>query len=597
VTDNHLQVFHTWNDHWKGSTAPLDHKLKTFTVASPLAARGIFQQLVVFLRTFSDPERLERYGLAIEGRRREDLSRELFSVAHYLKKIDSRFSTKDLTSFDQDRLRHLDFLQQKARYALISEGSPLDDLIERLDDLNRMLQLLTAPIITEDMVTRKVLESAVKDIWADTDLTRRLEEAATYEMKHSIDPTAKAKYDDLSKFANFSLAVKSATPDIPRKKIFSRSEFSFDSPYEISPYATLARLFDYPIKLQSRLVLVEWRRIRRSEPLMESLDKSKMTWFVLHVEKPDRMLLPPAIGYILDDADPRNVGFVYQLPSHIRGNLPTKPVMHGDLVQRVVRSPKTIAAQRMPTTLRQLILKREPSGIDLSIRFQLAKALLDAVHLIHAAGWLHRNIRPDNILFFPAVNRMGEPDPTTLDYNRPMLVGFHDAPFAIEFIPDSSQATAPYTQPEGLKPILKNSPATRKLQPRDVVVESYNHPERRLTSSFLVSPFPSSPSSTAATIVSTNNNGSLVIKPSLDSLAYHRQQCAYDLYSVGCVLLELGLWTTLDHLGGREIPTRVYHALAAVENRGGGELSGKEVEDLVWKDVDTIRKATKGLEV
>jgi hypothetical protein len=238
------------------------------------------------------------------------------------------------------------------------------------------------------MVNRRVFELIVEREKGALGLT--LAEGAAYEAKHTIVPGEKEKFDDLAKFANFSLAIKSATSDIPRRKVFSRADFSFDSPYELSPHATLARLFDYPTKYQSRLVLVEWVSLSRTTPINQTLDETKIMWYVLHAEKPDKLLLPASIGLIYDESEPTAIGIVFQLPSHIRGNLPTKPAMGRDMGMRVVRSPKAIAAQRLPTNLRQLIQGKE-TKVDLGVRFELAKKFLDAIHLMHAAGWIHRS--------------------------------------------------------------------------------------------------------------------------------------------------------------------------------------------------------------
>jgi hypothetical protein len=352
-------------------------------------ARGILQQLVLLLRTLSDSEKLKRrYGLVPQVsalHRSEDIALEMQYASSYLLEIDSNFMIKHLPVFDENRMRHMAFLQ-KLRFNVSGTESDLNFLFGRLDEFNRNLQLLTSQAMRAN-VDRKLFELAVKDIAKDPDRTKRLEEGAAYEAKHSIDLGAQANLDNLSKLANLGLAIQSAGPDMPRRKVFSHADLSFDTPYFIDKNSTLARLFDYPTKYQSRLVLVEWIALTRgaSGTTLESIDEAKVTWFILHAEKPQKLLLPGTIGLIIDDSDPWRVGMVYQLPPHIRGNLPTKVVTGG----RVVRSPKTIAAERMPTSLRQLMLK-EPKGLDLGIRFQIAKALLDAVHMMHAVRFTHR---------------------------------------------------------------------------------------------------------------------------------------------------------------------------------------------------------------
>ncbi len=61
------------------------------------------------------------------------------------------------------------------------------------------------------------------------------------------------------------------------------------------------------------------------------------------------------------------------------------------------------------------------------------------------------------------------------------------------------------------------------------------------------------------------------------------------------MLLELGLWETLDGVCGREIAGRAplvgeILLLEAGEGNGGDE-------ERVWKDVEVVRRAAKGLDV
>ncbi|KAK3896542.1 hypothetical protein C8A05DRAFT_39915 [Staphylotrichum tortipilum] len=546
-------IFQSWDQSWTESDATLDQAFSKFAAKSPLTARGLLQQLVLLLRTLSDPTKVQReFGLTFRNGHLHtgvDIARETKYACAFLDGIDARFSTRDLDVFEENRRRHMSFLKQ-VHFTVTGSQPNLDDLFVRLDEFNRTVQL-TTPSELRQLADRKVLELMVRDAVKDADRTRRLEDAVAKLAKESIDQGAKEMYDDLSKLANFRMAIQAANPsDVPRKKIFAIEDFSFDTPYYLDNNTTLARLFDYPTKYQSRLVLVEWVSLTRGTSpaaVLETMDETKVTWYILHAEKPQRILLPATIGLILDHTSSRSIGFVYQLPHHIRGNLPTRPVASRDGQPggaRVVLSPKAIAAQRLPTSLRQLIQKKEPGGLDLGIRFKLAKKLLDAVHLMHAAGFTHRNIHPDNILLFPArFPDRNEPDPSNLDYDNPIIVGFHDARLEIEFTPSTDPV--PWTQPTGLKPILKHP---NRAKP--VVIDCYRHPDQRLA--------PEAP--------------------------FRRQ---HDLYGVGCVLLELGLWDTLDNLSGREIAAR------APEVGGAGRVD----KEGVWLDAEVVKKAARGLDV
>lgn len=176
--------------------------------------------------------------------------------------------------------------------------------------------------------------------------------------------------------------------------IFKLKQFSFDRLYRLSGNSTLALFLDWPETGQSRLVLVEWISTK-SGSADKKLEEAKKLWYLLYNEKPEKLLVPESYGIVHDHTDltDKKLGIVLVLPHHICANLPTK-VSRGTKDTkpangtRPILSPETIAKQRMPTNLRQLIKDR--SGLDLGIRFQLAKKLIDALHLIHCAGWTHK---------------------------------------------------------------------------------------------------------------------------------------------------------------------------------------------------------------
>ena len=56
---------------------------------------------------------------------------------------------------------------------------------------------------------------------------------------------------------------------------------------------------------------------------------------------------------------------------------------------------------------------------DLGERFELANALATTVFNIHNIGWVHKNIQPKNILFWPKPEARDEPD-----LSKPYLMGF-----------------------------------------------------------------------------------------------------------------------------------------------------------------------------
>jgi serine/threonine protein kinase len=135
-------------------------------------------------------------------------------------------------------------------------------------------------------------------------------------------------------------------------------------------------------------------------------------------------------------------------------------------------------------------------------RFELAQSLVRAVLQLHSAGWLHKDFRSGNIVFFPSSStlhgsvRSGSPTAdtnSTYSLTKPYITGFEyarpDAPAEIsEFVKETF----------------------------DVKALLYRHPD--------------------------------YISESSSAISRPRFKRAYDVYALGCVLLEIGLWRSLESM-------------------------------------------------
>ncbi|KAJ3769039.1 kinase-like domain-containing protein [Lentinula raphanica] len=126
--------------------------------------------------------------------------------------------------------------------------------------------------------------------------------------------------------------------------------------------------------------------------------------------------------------------------------------------------------------------------MSLEDRFRIASEITVAVMTIHAAGWVHKDIRSDNVLFFYEENRQGYITRTT-QIGSAYLVGFGGAR------PQTS-TSARYTE-------------------NDLVKRRYQHPERKGTS-------------------------------------VEKFDIRHDMYSLGVVLIELGLQRLLSELNDQD---------------------------------------------
>lgn len=148
-------------------------------------------------------------------------------------------------------------------------------------------------------------------------------------------------------------------------------------------------------------------------------------------------------------------------------------------------------------------LKDGTHPFELGRRFDLAKTLVDNVIRLHTVGWLHKNIRSESILFFPQSLKKGE-----RGYYGPYFMGYDFIRIEIDRTPDDiHDKDSNRRHPSRLVEIARGE---------DHCPDIYHHPDKR------------------------NSPGRVY-------------QYAYDIYSLGLLLIEIGLWQPLHRIvRGRE---------------------------------------------
>ena len=119
------------------------------------------------------------------------------------------------------------------------------------------------------------------------------------------------------------------------------------------------------------------------------------------------------ITILNSDLRPLDLGTVLHCVGYLENN--------SNVTGYVFRLPSEAQPGQESMTLHQL-LKRVKQGSDipdLGERFELAKALVSTVFAIHNLGWMHKNIQPKHILFWPKSHKKDE-----LNLSKPYLVGF-----------------------------------------------------------------------------------------------------------------------------------------------------------------------------
>lgn len=218
---------------------------------------------------------------------------------------------------------------------------------------------------------------------------------------------------------------------------------------------------------------------------------------------------------------------------------------------------------RAPVTLQSLFGNRQREGIRsaLGARFELARKLVRAVCLLHSSGWLHKNIRAESVIFFPEhVSALQEDQyevKVEIDVSNPVLMGYiFSRPDDIVAQPDPPpiRTIAP---PSKLSMLISALPATRPTttgiwdDPMDKKAGS-----RRRTGT----PDPGGIYGRSMPMKKVVAERTKEITISGFTLDYYQHPAkhadpkrqyrhAYDVYSLGILLLEVGLWEKLGDYG------------------------------------------------
>ncbi|RGP78903.1 hypothetical protein FLONG3_2808 [Fusarium longipes] len=220
---------------------------------------------------------------------------------------------------------------------------------------------------------------------------------------------------------------------------------------------------------------------------------------------------------------------------------------------------------RAPVTLKSLLGARQRKGIrsTLGSRFELARKLVRAVCLLHSSGWLHKNIRAESVMFFPEhVNTIQEDSYETkieIDVSKPNLMGYIFSRPDDVITNAEPPSTLPPAQPKKktrYTPEEARGSHTRKRGSHTRTWRSpHKEPElrrRRQT--------PRSASiygrdmlgKVASTEEAEDTNISGFTLDYYQHPAKHADpkrlyRHAYDVYSLGILLIEVGLWKSLEN--------------------------------------------------
>ena len=233
-------------------------------------------------------------------------------------------------------------------------------------------------------------------------------------------------------------------------------------------------------------VFVEWQSYLDTDDWPDKFAEEqiiRLGGFLSIPNRPKEFLGLDCIGLFKDSPNAR-YGMVYELPARLRN----------------VQSPMSTESRIIynPSSLTDLM--RQVQGVaDLGDRFDLAKKLMRSVVALHTCGWLHKKVSPENILFFAARPNPGEViSALRKDFSRPVLVGY-----------GLSRRDDIRDEGKNDSRVSRRPDRSRFDRPSELEHSIYQHPDK-----------------------ATNPR--------------RRSRHSYDLYSLGLVLLEIGLWEDLQ---------------------------------------------------
>lgn len=133
-------------------------------------------------------------------------------------------------------------------------------------------------------------------------------------------------------------------------------------------------------------------------------DIHKLAMILSIAENPSVFRTLKCEGIFWDDENSR-YGFVFIPPDYIENTIVSHPnspayppTLLAKFTQKYPLQFDALSITRKPVTLFELIedageSQDAPTLLDLGIRFQLAKKIVHSIYVMHAVGWIHKNIR------------------------------------------------------------------------------------------------------------------------------------------------------------------------------------------------------------
>ncbi|KAH0541250.1 hypothetical protein FGG08_004255 [Glutinoglossum americanum] len=273
--------------------------------------------------------------------------------------------------------------------------------------------------------------------------------------------------------------------------------------------------------LGGRQVLVEWKHYNPSRPLrFEQI--MRLGALVGMLNKHDvyqRFHIPHCKGLVQDEQNSQ-IGIVFDIPA---------PKGSGEIEH---------------SNLQDLIRKSRAEPPPIGQRFRIAKDLSVALHYLQSVHWLHKSFRSDNVVYFVPSKPKGDKVETT---EYPNEAGDREdssdtANRQDAVVESENQSTRQETLSHGKEPLRTAPPPLSPFYVIGLDLSRPDHPSE-LTETLSIST-----SGYHSKILNTELYSHPSSQLKTPSGKHVRFRAEFDIYSLGLVLLEVGLWRTLDSM-------------------------------------------------
>ncbi|KAI0458954.1 prion-inhibition and propagation-domain-containing protein [Xylaria acuta] len=420
-------IFKSWGTYWEiiqfektpgdgDSTRSPSKKLQDYLSRHPYKASGLADAFFCIAGLLTDREDLlGKYGLGTQPRdeRAFTSDNQDLRISSLIKPGANSYKTLDgLESKSQGFRRRLGLLQ-KCKWAL-SDQQRFKTLIADLKRHNDSLYILCPDMAFQAMQLNFVMDYIVRHDSSDD-----FKSLPSFASQQPADPyhtgPSQQSFPMLIDLAEIKSNVRKMTRPISEQDereilSFREEELQLDHDNFGNFEETVASRRYMALWTEKKEVIYiemkSYETSKRADPKVRTM--ILQLGRVLRDESCVRQLHALKCLGLVDFVDRKMIGLIYQLPKGL--GLRRRGVPLQDFH---IRSP------------RELLEGYEgDSPPNLGRRFEIARKLAKSVAFLHASGWLHKNICPESVFFFPSVEGEIRRTQDGIDWDSPYLAGY-----------------------------------------------------------------------------------------------------------------------------------------------------------------------------